>query len=92
MTATPSIDLSGRLTEQLAEASPDLLRQMIFGAKSTVLNLWWSSTRRWTSGTTDDTMLVTIRVMGVAFVAFMLFVAFVIFRNGLTYAFQNFGR
>jgi transposase-like protein len=29
MTATPSIDLSGWLTEQLAEASPDLLRQMI---------------------------------------------------------------
>jgi putative transposase len=29
MTAPPSIDLSGWLTEQLAEASPDLLRQMI---------------------------------------------------------------
>jgi transposase-like protein len=29
MTATPSIDLSGWLTEQLAQASPDLLRQMI---------------------------------------------------------------
>ncbi len=29
MTAGPSIDLSGWLTEQLAEASPDLLRQMI---------------------------------------------------------------
>jgi hypothetical protein len=65
---------------------------MIFGAKSTVLNLWWSSTRRWMSGTSDDTMLVTIRIMGVAFVAFMLFAAFVIFRNGLTYVFQNFGR
>ena len=29
MTASPSIDLSGWLTEQLAQASPDLLRQMI---------------------------------------------------------------
>ena len=29
MTATPSIDLSGWLTEQLGQASPDLLRQMI---------------------------------------------------------------
>jgi putative transposase len=29
MTAPPSIDLSGWLAEQLAEASPDLLRQMI---------------------------------------------------------------
>ncbi|WP_460869617.1 IS256 family transposase, partial [Rhodococcus aerolatus] len=29
MTASPSIDLSGWLHEQLAEASPDLLRQMI---------------------------------------------------------------
>jgi len=29
MTAPPSIDLSGWLSEQLAEASPDLLRQMI---------------------------------------------------------------
>jgi putative transposase len=29
MTAPTSIDLSGWLTEQLAEASPDLLRQMI---------------------------------------------------------------
>ncbi len=29
MTAPPSIDPSGWLTEQLAEASPDLLRQMI---------------------------------------------------------------
>ena len=29
MTATPSIDLSGWLAEQLAQASPDLLRQMI---------------------------------------------------------------
>ncbi len=29
MTATPSIDLSGWLTEQLDQASPDLLRQMI---------------------------------------------------------------
>jgi transposase-like protein len=29
MTAFPSIDLSGWLTEQLAQASPDLLRQMI---------------------------------------------------------------
>jgi hypothetical protein len=27
MTAPPSIDLSGWLTEQLAEASPDLLRR-----------------------------------------------------------------
>ena len=29
MTAPPSIDLSGWLSEQLVEASPDLLRQMI---------------------------------------------------------------
>src|SRR3954451_23370244 len=29
MTATPSIDLSGWLSEQLGQASPDLLRQMI---------------------------------------------------------------
>lgn len=29
MTAPPSLDLSGWLTEQLAEASPDLLRHMI---------------------------------------------------------------
>src|SRR3954451_4699713 len=29
MTAVPSIDLSGWLTEQLGQASPDLLRQMI---------------------------------------------------------------
>ena len=29
MTAPPSIDLSGWLTEQLGQASPDLLRQMI---------------------------------------------------------------
>jgi transposase-like protein len=29
MTAPPSIDLSGWLSEQLGEASPDLLRQMI---------------------------------------------------------------
>ncbi len=29
MTDTPSIDLSGWLTEQLGQASPDLLRQMI---------------------------------------------------------------
>jgi putative transposase len=29
MTAPPSIDLSGWLSEQLAQASPDLLRQMI---------------------------------------------------------------
>jgi transposase-like protein len=29
MTASPSIDLSGWLTEQLGQASPDLLRQMI---------------------------------------------------------------
>lgn len=29
MTATPSIDLSGWLSEQLTQASPDLLRQMI---------------------------------------------------------------
>jgi transposase-like protein len=29
MTATPSIDLSGWLTDQLGQASPDLLRQMI---------------------------------------------------------------
>lgn len=28
MTATPSIDLSGWLEEQLAQASPDLLRSM----------------------------------------------------------------
>ena len=65
---------------------------MIFGTRSTVLNLWWSSTRRWMSGTSDDTMLVIIRIMGVATVAFMLFAAFLIFHNGLTYGFQNFGR
>ena len=29
MTATPSIDLSGRMSEQLSQASPDLLRQMV---------------------------------------------------------------
>jgi putative transposase len=29
MTATPSIDLPGWMTEQLAQASPDLLRQMV---------------------------------------------------------------
>jgi putative transposase len=29
MTATPSIDLSGWLSEQLGEASPDLLRRLI---------------------------------------------------------------
>ena len=29
MTAPPSIDLSGWLSEQLGQASPDLLRQMI---------------------------------------------------------------
>ena len=29
MTATPSIDLPGWMTEQLSQASPDLLRQMV---------------------------------------------------------------
>ena len=29
MTATPSIDLSGWLSEQLTQASPDLLRAML---------------------------------------------------------------
>ena len=29
MTATPSIDLPGWMTEQLFQASPDLLRQMV---------------------------------------------------------------
>jgi transposase-like protein len=29
MTATPSIDVSGWLEEQLAQASPDLLRSMV---------------------------------------------------------------
>ena len=29
MTATPSIDLPGWMTEQLSQASPDLLRAMI---------------------------------------------------------------
>src|SRR3954454_1855763 len=29
MTATPSIDLSGWMAEQLSQASPDLLRQMV---------------------------------------------------------------
>ncbi len=29
MAATPSIDMSGWLSEQLAQASPDLFREMI---------------------------------------------------------------
>ena len=29
MTATPSIDLPGWMAEQLSQASPDLLRQMV---------------------------------------------------------------
>ena len=49
MTAAPSIDLSGWLHEQLAEASPDLLRQMIttfvqalMGASICATNRLWS--------------------------------------------------
>jgi transposase-like protein len=38
MTAVPSIDLSGWLTEQLAQASPDLLRQMITTFVTTLMS------------------------------------------------------
>ena len=36
MTANPSIDLSGFLDEQLSQASPDLLRQMLVESRGVV--------------------------------------------------------
>ena len=67
---------------------------LIFGAKSTLLNLFFHENRftDFLPFHTPEIMFVVLRAMGVVILAFMFFVAFEIFRNGTADAFQHFGR
>jgi hypothetical protein len=67
---------------------------LIFGAKSTLLNLFFHENRftDFLPFHTPEIMFVVLRAMGAVILAFMFFVAFEIFRNGTAYAFQHFGR
>jgi hypothetical protein len=66
----------------------------IFGARSTVLNLWFPRIKRkWLQGQTDDQLLFQIRVIGVIFIAFLLIAPFQIIRTSFTsHTVQHLGR
>jgi hypothetical protein len=67
---------------------------MILGAKSALLNLFFHESRftDFLPFHTPEIMLIVLRAMGVVILAFMSFMTFEIFRNGIAYAFEHFGR
>jgi hypothetical protein len=67
-----------------------------FGARSTVLNLWFPRIKRkWLQGLqTEDQLLFSIRVLGILFLAFFLVLPFQkVIRNSIaTHTVQHLGR